>query len=73
MVVISMNVEVPADGKVTLEMPSMFWDSEVELTIMPANAKATLMDPFGWPLGFAEKYLGAFPDAPEEPLELARS
>jgi len=44
-------------------------DSEVDVTVT-LHTRGEALDETGWPIGFKERFLGAFPDAPDEPEEL---
>jgi len=47
-------------------------DTDVEVTVtMHRDGNVTRLDDSGWPIGFREKFFGAYPDAPDEPEELA--
>lgn len=46
-------------------------DSEVDVTVTLHHIVRTVPpDLEGWPIGFKERFFGAYPDAPEEPDEL---
>jgi hypothetical protein len=44
-------------------------DVDVIVTLRDRSA-ATPHDGSGWPIGFKERFLAAYPDAPDEPEEL---
>jgi len=58
-------------GRLVLSLPPSMQNSDVEVTVTLQNrGSAAPSDGSGWPIGFKERFFGAYPDAPEEPDEL---
>ncbi len=58
-------------GRLVLTLPSSMQNREVEITVtLQEPSSGVDRDSSGWPVGFREKFFGAYPDAPDEPEEL---
>ena len=69
---IHLSAHTDADGRLLIDLPQLK-DRDVEVTVVakPANPwDGVPRDELGWPVGFKERFYGAYPDAPEEPEEL---
>lgn len=60
-------------GRLTLDLPDAMRGREVEVTVTAKSSNpwdGVPRDELGYPLGFKERFFGAYPDAPDEPEEL---
>ena len=71
--VVHLTAHTDADGRLTFDAATPIKDREVEITVKakdPDTWDGVPRDDKGWPIGFFERFAGAFPDAPEDPEEL---
>lgn len=71
MEIVHLTAHTDADGHLVLDTPIL--NREVDVLVKPKEAdpwNGVPRDENGWPVGFFERFAGAFPDAPEEPEEL---
>lgn len=66
---VTLHARTDAEGRLHLDLPTMR-DAEVEVTVVARPADDVPRDAMGWPIGFWEKYVGKYPDAPDEPEDL---
>ena len=73
MEVVHLTAHTDADGRLTFDAATPIKDREVEITVQEKECDTwddAPRDALGYPLGFKERFFGAFPDAPEDPEEL---
>jgi len=69
---VHLRAHTTADGRLLLDLPASMKDSDVEVTVTLQPKDDVPRDAKGWPIGFWERYAGAFPDFPDiedEPAE----
>ena len=70
---VHLQAHTDGDAQVTLRLPESMKDRDIEVTVVangPNPWDGVPRDELGWPIGFWERFAGAYPDAPEEPEEL---
>jgi len=68
---VHLRAHTTSKGRLVLDLPASMQNSEVDVTVtLHHGDSATQYDRFGWPVGFKERFFGAYPDAPDEPEEL---
>ena len=68
---VHLRAHTSAKGRLVLSLPPSMQNSDVDVTVTLQNRSATTQrDGSDWPVGFKERFLGAYPDAPDEPDEL---
>ncbi|CAN5396899.1 hypothetical protein BH11ARM2_BH11ARM2_10780 [soil metagenome] len=67
---VTLRAHTSAEGKLLLDLPRAMGDADVDVTVTRRPKDEVLRDALGWPIGFKERFFGAFPDAPDEPEEL---
>ena len=71
MEIVHLTAHTNADGHLAIDTPIR--DREVEITIREKEADpwdGAPRDALGWPVGFWERFAGAYPGVPDEPEEL---
>ena len=61
MLIVHLTADADAEGHLTLDVPESMQGRELQVTLSleePCDAN-------GWPIGFKERFLGAFPDFPD--------
>lgn len=65
-----LHAHTSPEGKLHLEIPTGIYDKAVKVTVTVNPMDEVLRDELGWPIGFWERFGGAYPDAPDDPEEL---
>lgn len=70
---VRLHAHTTAEGRLTIDVSTPIVDRDVEVTVVPKDPnpwEGVPRDELGYPLGFKERFFGAFPDAPDEPEKL---
>ena len=73
MEIVHLTAHTDADGHLTFDVDTPIKDREVEVIVRPKEPNpwdGVPRDELAWPIGFKERFFGAFPDAPGKPEEL---
>ena len=73
MEIVHLEAHTDVEGRLLIDTTTPIKDQNVKVTVTPIAPNpwdGVPRDELGYPLGFKERFFGAFPDAPEDPEEL---